>query len=144
MLAMQCYFFRPDAQGKKKRDRTKKQDKSLGLLPRDLELAPHLLLAKSPRVPFQHRRALLQGHGHLLGADGNKASRQRVVVLEDDQAHRDHDVVNVVEDEGALGSVVGAGLQKGSRVVAPVAERVQVVRGVVAVVEAVAVALGQC
>jgi hypothetical protein len=46
-----------------------------------------------------------------------------------------------VEDEGVLRGVVVAGLEESDGVVAPVAERVEVVRGVVAVVEAVAVGL---
>ena len=63
----------------------------------------------------------------------------RVVLCE--QAHGEHDVVDVAEDEGALGGVAAAGAQERGGLLAPVAPRVQVVRGVVAVVVAVAVGL---
>lgn len=80
-------------------------------------------------------------HFDLGLADGDHAFCEVVVVFHE-QADGHHDKVNVVEDEGCLGGVVLAGLQEGDGVVAPVAEGVEVVRGVVAVVEAVAVGLG--
>lgn len=47
-----------------------------------------------------------------------------------------------MENERAVGGVLGFGFREGKGVVAPVPARVEVVRGVVAVVEAVAVGLG--
>jgi hypothetical protein len=46
-----------------------------------------------------------------------------------------------MEDEGVLRGVIMAGLEEGDGVVTPVAEGVEVMRCVVAVVEAVAVGL---
>lgn len=65
----------------------------------------------------------------------------QVVVILPHEPDGDHDVVDVVEDEGPAVLVLFLGLHEGERVVAPVAARVEVVRGVPAVVEAVAVTL---
>lgn len=65
----------------------------------------------------------------------------QVVVILPHEPDGDHDVVDVVEDEGAAVPVLRLGLHEGERVVAPVAARVEVVGGVPAVVEAVAVTL---
>jgi hypothetical protein len=59
-----------------------------------------------------------------------------------EQGEGDHQVVDVVEDERVLVRVLLLLREESNGVLAPVAERVEVVRGVVAVVEAVAVALG--
>jgi len=91
-------------------------------------------------MPAQHVGALLEGHGDLLGANGHDAPGEGVVVLEH-EADRDEYVVYVVKDEGILPGVVLAGLEEGDRVIPPVAEGVEMVRGVVAVVEAVTVTL---
>lgn len=55
-----------------------------------------------------------------------------------------HKIIDIVEHEGVLINVLLFLRQEGYGVVAPVAQRVEVVRGVVAVVVAVAVALGSC
>jgi len=52
-----------------------------------------------------------------------------------------HDIVDIVEHKGPAILVLLLGFHEGERVVAPVAARVEVVGGVPAVVEAVAVAL---
>ncbi len=51
-------------------------------------------------------------------------------------------VIDVVEYQSAFGRVAGLGFQEGVWVVTPVSEGIEVVRGVVAVVEAEAVGLG--
>jgi hypothetical protein len=67
-----------------------------------------------------------------------------VGVVLHEQPDRDHEVVDVVKDEGLLGGVGFLLPEEGDGVVPPVAPRVEVVRGVVAVVVAVAVALVGC
>lgn len=111
---------------------------SLGRRRQRPELVPHLGLAELPRVPPQHDRALVEAHGLLPRPDGHERARQDVVALLQ-QAHRDEDVVDVVEDERVLRGVVGPLGEEGGRVVAPVPEGVEVVAGMVAVVEAEAV-----
>ena len=91
-------------------------------------------------MPPQHLHPLLVRHGNLLRPDRHKALGEGVVVFAE-EPHCDHHIVDVVEDEGVLRGVVVPGLEEGDGVVAPVAEGVEVVRGVVAVVEAVAVGL---
>lgn len=83
--------------------------------------------------------ALIQGHGDLV-ANGHHAPGEGLVVLEH-EPRGDHEVVNVVEDEGVLLGVQRLALDECGWVLAPVAEGVEVVGCVVAVVEAVAVAL---
>lgn len=78
-------------------------------------------------------------HADLV-AHRHQTPRQVVVVLAH-QSHRDHDVVDVAEHEGMLGCIPVLLPQEGEGVVAPVTARVQVVRGVVAVIVAEAVAL---
>ena len=55
------------------------------------------------------------------------------------QRHRHHDVIDVVEDESAAVAVLRLGGDECEGVVAPVAAGVEVVRGVVAVIETVTV-----
>lgn len=78
-------------------------------------------------------------HADLV-AHRHETPRQVVVVLAH-QSHCDHDVVDVAEHEGMLGRIPVLLPQEGHRVVAPVAARVQMVRGVIAVIVAEAVAL---
>ena len=91
-------------------------------------------------MSLQHGDPLVHGHGDLVGAYRHEAAREALVVLHQ-EADGDHEVVDVVEDQGALLGVGVLLLEEGLGVVAPVAEGVEVVRGVVPVVEAVAVAL---
>lgn len=76
-----------------------------------------------------------------LRAHRHQTAREVVKVLSDAPV-RDHQVVDVGEGQRAFSLVARLGLEEGGRVGFPVAPRVEVVRGVVAVVEAVAVALG--
>lgn len=110
---------------------------SLSLLP---ILGLDVLLGEGNRVPLQHLSPLLHGHPDLRLADGHHAPGQLHVVLAQ-QRDRHHEVVDIVEDEGAVGGVRVLGFEEGDGVLAPVPQRVEVVRGVVAVVEAVAIAL---
>ena len=102
---------------------------------------PHdLLLTKPSRLPPQHLRNLTFLHTNLV-PDRHQTLSQLHVILPQ-QRNRHHDVVDIVENERAVGGVLGFGFREGKGVVAPVPARVEVVRGVVAVVEAVAVGLG--
>lgn len=75
-----------------------------------------------------------------LRAHGHQTAREVVEVLGNAPVC-DHQVVDVSEGQRTLGLVGRLGLKEGCGVGFPVAPRVKVVRGVVAVVEAVAVAL---
>lgn len=77
-------------------------------------------------MPPQIGGALVDGHGDLLGADGDKPAGKVVVVLEQ-EADRDKEEVDVVEDEGFLLGVLVTALEEGDRVLAPMAEGVEVV-----------------
>ena len=105
-------------------------------------LAPllrNLLLTKLARLPSQHICPFLNRQLHLL-AHRHQTSGQMHVVL-GKQGEGDHKVVNVVEDERVLVGVLLLLGEERDRVLTPVAEGVQVVRGVITVIEAVAVAL---
>ena len=90
-------------------------------------------------MAFEHHNTLLHRHVDLI-ADRYKAPRQMFVVAHH-EPHGDHEVVDVGEDEGAAGGVGGLLLQEMNRLLAPVAAGVQMVGGVVAVVEAISVTL---
>lgn len=116
----------------------KKLRQSRILLP---PLLSNLLLTEPPRLAPQHLHPLLQRHVHLFPYGHQRLSQALVVLGQDGEG--DHEVVDVVEDEGMLVGVLLLLLKEGGGVVAPVAERVEVMRGVVAVVVTVAVALGR-
>ena len=105
-----------------------------------LELRLNLLLRKPPRLSPQHIGELLLRHSDLIAHGHEAVGEVQVVLLHQFESH--HQVVDVVEDEGAAVAVGGFGLEEVHGLVAPVAARVEVVAGVVAVVEAEAVALG--
>ena len=105
-----------------------------------LELRLNLLLRKPPRLSPQHIGELLLRHSDLIAHGHEAVGEVQVVLLHQFESH--HQVVDVVEDEGAAVAVGGFGLEEVHGLVAPVAARVEVVAGVVAVVETEAVALG--
>lgn len=91
-------------------------------------------------MPLEHGDALVHRHADLPLADGDHALGEVLVVLGQElDCH--HEVVDVVKDQGVVGGVGVLGLEESHRVVTPVAERVEMMRRVVAVVEAVTVAL---
>jgi len=98
-----------------------------------------LLLCEPPGLPLQHLHALLHRHLHLL-AHRNQATRQVLVVLAQ-QCDGQHEVVDVVEDQRVLIRVLLLLRQERDGMVTPVAERIEVMRGVIPVVVAVAIAL---
>lgn len=108
------------------------------LLP-PIEFGLQLPLPESLRLGPQHVRQLLLGHPQLLPYR-HQTPRQFHIVFSQ-QRDRHHQVVNVVEDEGRASGVLRLGLEESAWVIAPMAQRIQVVRGMVAVIEAVAVAL---
>lgn len=112
-------------------------NKQLSLL---AKLDRNLPLTERPRLGTQHLGLFFQRHADLV-AHGDEALGEVHVVLHD-EADGDHDVVDVLEGECVLAGVLVLLLQESDGVLAPVAQRVEVVRGVVAVVEAEAVALG--
>lgn len=62
-------------------------------------------------------------------------------IIPPEQLEGDHEEVDVAEDKGVLGRVAVLLFEKGDGVVAPVAARVEVVGGVVAIVITKSVAL---
>lgn len=63
------------------------------------------------------------------------------VVIFSQQSNGDHEVVNVAEYKGAFFGIGVLGFDETERVVAPVTAGVEVVRSVIAIIEAMAVAL---
>lgn len=90
-------------------------------------------------MALEHGDALVHGHVDLL-ADGHEAARE-VLVVAHHEPHRDHEVVDVVEDERVLAAVDALALEEVHWVVSPVAEGIEVVGCVVAVVVTVSIAL---
>lgn len=98
-----------------------------------------LLLAEPLRFTPKQSHELLVGLPNLVSY-GHEAPGEVVVVFRQ-QPIRDLDIINVVKYQCPLGLVLVLGLDDGRRVVTPVTPAVQVVRGVVAVIEAVTVTL---
>ena len=99
----------------------------------------NFFFGESPSVSLQQRDSLFHGQRDLV-ADGYHALGEvQIVFLQ--QLHCDHDVVDVVEHQSALLGVRVLLLQKCGGVLAPVAQRVEVVRCVIAVVVTVTIAL---
>lgn len=91
-------------------------------------------------MSLEHGDPLIHRHPDLPLANGDHAfGEMRVVLAQERKCH--HEVVDVVEDQGIIGGVGVFGLEECHWVLAPVAERVQMVRGVVSVIEAVTIAL---
>jgi hypothetical protein len=79
-------------------------------------------------------------HAPLLLADGNQTFCEMVVVLTH-QTVGYLKIVDISEDECSASDVGISALDEGDRLVTPVAERIQMMRGVVAIVEAETVRL---
>lgn len=75
-----------------------------------------------------------------LISNGHQTLRQMIVILPQER-DRDHDIVDVAEHKRLLRRVLLLRFEEGGWVFTPVPQRVQVMRGMVAVVETVAVAL---
>ena len=103
------------------------------------KLHPNLLLTERLRLRPQHRRDLLMAHPNLI-THRHQTLRQCSVILRQ-QSDRDHQVVDVVEHQCPSFAVRFLRLQEMHGLIAPVTARVQVVCSVIAVVEAVTVAL---
>lgn len=103
-------------------------------------LGLNLFFCERNGMPLEHFDSLLHRHADLCLPNGNHALGKVRIVL-GKQLDRHHQVVDVVKDQCPIRGIGVLGLEKGSRVVAPMSHRVQVVRGVVTVIEAVAVAL---
>ena len=104
------------------------------------ELFADLVLGEAAGAAAEQGGALFGGHGDLAGAEGHEAAGEVVVVAEQ-EPHRQHQVVDVVEDQRLLPPVRRLVLHEVHRVLPPVPPRVQVMRHVVPVVVAIPVAL---
>ncbi len=104
------------------------------------ELPPNLILAESPCLPPQHPFHPPLTHPLLLIANRHQTPRKMFIVLAH-QPVRDFKVVNVSKDEGPAANIGVLALDEGEGLIAPVTEGIQVVSGVVAVIEAEAVGL---
>jgi hypothetical protein len=74
--------------------------------------------------------------------EGYHAFGQGLVVSEH-EPHSHHEIVNVVEDEGVLRCILLLPFDESDGVLTPMAQRVEMVRGVIAIVEAMAVTLAR-
>lgn len=70
------------------------------LLLRLSELSPYLLLCKLSGIAFEESHSIVQSHQHLI-TDRYHAFSECPVVLEQ-EPYRNHDIVDIVEDEGVL------------------------------------------
>lgn len=113
----------------------------LALSSRDrlLEFGLDFLLREAPRLGAQHVRELLLRHADLVAHGHEAVGKVHIVLLHQLKCH--HQVVDVVEDKRSAVAVGGLGFDEVHGLIAPVSARVQVVAGVVAVIEAEAVAL---
>lgn len=103
------------------------------------KLPLNILLREHSRLAFQHLHLLCMGHPDLL-SNWHQTFRQVVIVVPH-QPICDHQVVDVAEYECVLSCVDVFSFEKGCGMIAPVPKWIQVMRGVVAVIETVAVAL---
>jgi len=102
-------------------------------------LLRNLLFGELSCLTLQHRYPLVHGQCHLV-THWHEAFRQVLIILLQ-QIDGEKHVVDVVEHERMLVGVLLLLRQKRHGVFTPVTERIQVVRGVVAIVVAVSVAL---
>ena len=114
-------------------------DTEVALFGSAVELALDFFFREPPRLLPEHVRQLLLTHVHLLPY-GHEAVREVVIVLSH-QAIGHHEVVYVLKDKGLAGGIGSFRSEKSAWVVAPVAERVEVVRGMPTIIEAVTIAL---
>lgn len=115
---------------------------NLPLLQLGILLAPFLcdlLFGKLPCLALQHLDFLVKRKLHLV-AHGYETLGNVLVVLSQ-QIDCKEEVVDVVKDNCLFVRVLLLLRQESNRVLAPVAERVKVMRGVVAIVVTVSVAL---
>lgn len=99
----------------------------------------NVLLGELPRLTLQHRHALFMCELHLLAYRHHAASD--VIVILPQKVDSQHHVVDIVEDKGVLIGVLLLLRQECHGMLTPVAEGVEMVRSVVAIVVAIAVAL---
>jgi len=115
---------------------------NLPLLQLSILLAPFLcdlLLSKLPCLALQHLDLLVKRKFHLVAH--RYETLGDVLVVLSQQIDCEEEVVDVVKDNCLFIRVLLLLRQEGNWVLAPVAERVEVMRGVVAIVVTVSVAL---
>jgi hypothetical protein len=105
-------------------------------------LLSNLLLGKLSRLTLQHLYLIVERELHLV-SHGYEALRNVLIVLPQ-QVDREEEVVNVVEHNCVFVRILFLLREEGDGVLAPMAERVEVMGSMVAVVVAVAIALYQC
>jgi hypothetical protein len=99
----------------------------------------NLLLGELLCLTLQHFHLLLVRKLHLV-AHGHQTTREMIIILPQQVDGEEH-VVDVVEHEGVLIRVLLLLREKRHWVVSPVTKWVKMVRGVIAVIVAVSVAL---
>lgn len=102
-------------------------------------LLRNLLLAKLPCLTLQQCYPLLVCELHLI-AHRYQAVSDVIIVLAQ-QIDRKHHVIDIVENKRMLIRILFLLRQKCDRVVAPVTKRIEMVRGVIAVIVAVSITL---
>ena len=98
-----------------------------------------IFFSEPPRLRPKHVRKLNLAHANLVSDRHKAGGKIHVVLLQELDRH--HEPVDVVEDKGSPASICFFRLEKVNWVVSPMPAWVEVVGGVVAVVEADAVAL---
>lgn len=105
-----------------------------------LKLDPDFLLCKAFGMASKEGYSIVHGHRYLLLPNRHEAFRKRTVVLHKKPC-RNHEIINVVENKGLLRGVQLLALDERHGVLAPVSKGVEVVRGMVAIVETVTITL---
>lgn len=104
-----------------------------------LELLPDIFLGELARQALQKLNSPL--HGEIRLRSQRHHALGKMLVIFGQQPEGDHEEVNVVKQDCSLFAVGFALLQKGDGMLAPMPKRIEMVRGVIAIVEAEAVAL---
>ena len=99
--------------------------RTLAVLDGLAELGVELGLGEATGLALEHGDDLVARHLALVAERNEVIGEDAVVLAEEAQA--DHDEVDVLEDERALGGVAVAGGERRTGVVAPMAARVEVV-----------------
>jgi hypothetical protein len=103
------------------------------------KLSPDVVIREPPRLAPQHFHPFPMVHLNLVS--NRHQTRCQIIVVFPHQPIRELHVVDITEYERVFGRVEVFGFKKCGGVITPVTERVEMVRGVVAIVETIAVAL---
>ena len=103
------------------------------------KLSANVIFSEPPGLGPQHARDLSLAHANLIANWNQTASKIHIVLLQELDRH--HEIVDIVENKRTSSSIRFFRFDEMKGMVAPVPSWIQVMRRVVAIVEAEAVAL---